>query len=108
MGRAGGRLAAMRSHRVRRVRRLAAGLAAVALLGPAPPAAAQEVEGAEGGARREAPRIQESSGLALSRRHPEVLWTHNDSGDRPRLYAVGADGRTLATRALAGVQARDW
>jgi hypothetical protein len=108
MGRAGGRLAAMRSHRVRRVRRLAAGLAAVALLGPALPASAQEVEGAEVVARLEDPRIQESSGLALSRRHPEVLWTHNDSGDRPRLYAVGADGRTLATLTLAGVEARDW
>src|SRR4030095_865406 len=50
----------MRSHRVRRVRRLAAGLAAVALLGPAPPASAQEVEGAEVVARREEPRMQAS------------------------------------------------
>ena len=106
--RAGGRLAGMRSRRSLRVRRLAAGLAAAALAGLALPASAQEVEGAEVVARLEDPRIQESSGLALSRRHPEVLWTHNDSGDGPRLYAVGADGRTLATLTLAGVQARDW
>jgi hypothetical protein len=95
----------MRSHRSRR---LAAGLVAAALLGLALPAPAQEVEGAEVALRLEDPRIQESSGLALSRRHPAVLWTHNDSGDGPRLYAVGADGRTLATLTLAGVAARDW
>jgi len=91
-----------------RSRRLAAALAAVLLAGVALPASAQPVEGAEVAVRLQDPRIQESSGLALSRRHPEVLWTHNDSGDGPRLYAVGADGRTLATLTLAGVQARDW
>ncbi|HYN17888.1 MAG TPA: hypothetical protein VEY96_07380, partial [Actinomycetes bacterium] len=58
--------------------------------------------------RLEDQRILESSGLALSRRHEAVLWTHNDSGDGPALYAVGADGRTLATLTLAGVEARDW
>ena len=91
-----------------RSRRLAAALAAVLLAGVALPASAQPVEGAEVAVRLQDPRIQESSGLALSRRHPEVLWTHNDSGDGPRLYAVGADGQTLATLTLAGVQARDW
>ena len=94
--------------RLRRSSRLAAVLAGVVLLGLALPASAQEVEGAEVAVRLQDPRIQESSGLAGSRRHPEVLWTHNDSGDGPRLYAVGADGRTLATLTLAGVQARDW
>ncbi|MDF2739106.1 MAG: hypothetical protein K0S88_472 [Actinomycetia bacterium] len=87
--------------------RLAAALAA-ALLCLALPASAQEVEGAEVALRLEDPRIYESSGLALSRRHPAVLWTHNDSGDEPRLYAVGSEGRTLATLTLAGVEARDW
>src|SRR5215207_4768611 len=83
-------------------------LAAAALLALAVPVSAQEVEGAEVVLRLEDPRIVESSGLALSRRHPGVLWTHNDSGDKARLYAVGADGRTLATLTLAGVEARDW
>jgi hypothetical protein len=91
-----------------RSRRLAAGLAAAALLGLALPASAQQVEGAEVALRLEDPRILESSGLALSRRHPAVLWTHNDSGGGPQLYAVGSDGRTLATLTLAGVEARDW
>ncbi|HJW60574.1 MAG TPA: hypothetical protein VJ931_13170, partial [Actinomycetota bacterium] len=66
------------------------------LAGP-PAASAQEVDGAEVAVRLEDQRIYESSGLALSRRHRAVLWTHNDSGGGPALYAVGADGRTLAT-----------
>jgi hypothetical protein len=87
--------------------RPAAVLAGVLLL-LAGPASAQEVEGAEVAVRLEDPRIVESSGLALSPRHPAVLWTHNDSGGDPELYAVGSDGRTLATLTLAGVEARDW
>jgi hypothetical protein len=54
------------------------------------------------------PRVVESSGLAASRRHLGVVWTHNDSGDAARLFAVGGDGRVLATLRLAGVEARDW
>jgi hypothetical protein len=85
-----------------------AALLAAALLCLAGPAAAQPVEGAELVMRLEDPRVVESSGLAVSRRHPGVVWTHNDSGDAARLFAVGGDGRTLATLRLAGVAARDW
>ena len=54
------------------------------------------------------PRIVESSGLAASRRHPGVYWTHNDSDDAARIFAVdGTTGETLATVRLDGVQARD-
>ena len=35
-------------------------------------------------------RIDESSGLAVSTRDPSRLWTHNDSGDTARLFALGA------------------
>ena len=42
------------------------------------------------------PRITESSGLAASKLHPGVYWTHNDSGDGPYVYAIdsatGTDG----------------
>jgi hypothetical protein len=86
----------------------AALVALVAVAGLGVPAPAQEVPGAEVALRLADPRIVESSGLALSRRHPGVLWTHNDSGDRARLFAVGPDGRTRATLSLAGVEARDW
>lgn len=49
-------------------------------------------------------RITESSGLAASRAHPGVYWTHNDSDDGPYVYAVdSATGRTVATVTLRGV-----
>lgn len=50
------------------------------------------------------PRITESSGLAASRLHPGIYWTHNDSNDGPYLYAVdGASGRTVARITLRGI-----
>ena len=52
-------------------------------------------------------RITESSGLASSATG-ELLFTHNDSGDAARVYAVGGDGRTVATYLLPGVEPRDW
>ena len=54
------------------------------------------------------PELRESSGLAVSRTQPGVLWSHNDSGDGPTLYAIDAKGHLLATVAVANVVARDW
>lgn len=53
-------------------------------------------------------QINESSGLAASRRHRGVLYTHNDSGDRPRIYAIGPGGATKAVLTLPHASARDW
>lgn len=53
------------------------------------------------------PRIDESSGLVSASRS-DVLFTHNDSGDDARFFAVGPDGATRTVYALPGVQARDW
>ena len=50
----------------------------------------------------------ELSGLALSRVQPRVLWTHNDSGDRARLFAVTPRGRLLAELAVTGAEHVDW
>jgi hypothetical protein len=55
-----------------------------------------------------APAATELSGLVLSRSQPGVLWTHNDSGDRPRVLAVAADGRLLGDVALTGAENVDW
>ncbi|MEW2413383.1 WD40 repeat domain-containing protein [Streptomyces sp. NPDC046866] len=50
------------------------------------------------------PRIKESSGLAASRIHPGVYWTHNDSDDGPYVYAVdSATGKTVARITLSGI-----
>ncbi len=54
------------------------------------------------------PLLKESSGVAASTRAADVIWTHNDSGDKPRLYAFGRDGTWLAVVELEGAKANDW
>jgi hypothetical protein len=53
-------------------------------------------------------RITESSGLAPSLLHSGVLWTHNDSGNPPRIYAIGKSGSTLAALTLQNEPDVDW
>jgi hypothetical protein len=55
-----------------------------------------------------APEINESSGLVASRRHAGIFWTHNDSGDRPRIFAIDRNGAKLAEYAVEGATAVDW
>ena len=53
--------------------------------------------------------LTEASGLAESAINPGVYWTHNDSGDRARLFAIdAATGALRATFELPGVTATDW
>ncbi len=52
--------------------------------------------------------IDEASGLAVSRLNPGVLWTHNDSGGKPRLFALNEKGEHLGIYELLGARARDW
>lgn len=52
--------------------------------------------------------IDESSGLAASRRTADLLWTHNDSDGEPVLYAIGTDGRLRGRVKLAGLKNIDW
>lgn len=54
------------------------------------------------------PAITESSGLAVSPTHSGVLYTHNDRGNAPELYAVDADGATLAVLGITGAPEGDW
>jgi sugar lactone lactonase YvrE len=51
--------------------------------------------------------IVESSGMAPSRRDTNLLWTHNDSGDRARLFAFDQAGKHVAQVRLP-VKAADW
>jgi len=53
-------------------------------------------------------RISESSGIAASRLRDGVFWTHNDSDDAARLYALDREGRDLGTFDVTGARARDW
>ncbi|MGN6545361.1 MAG: hypothetical protein ACTHK7_09965 [Aureliella sp.] len=52
--------------------------------------------------------VTESSGLARSRINDEVLWTHNDSGDWPRLFAITPEGSLAAILNIEGASANDW
>jgi hypothetical protein len=54
------------------------------------------------------PRSQEASGLAASRRTPDLLWVHDDSGGAPVLYAVTTTGERRGQLRLAGAENVDW
>ncbi|MEQ8147465.1 WD40 repeat domain-containing protein [Streptomyces sp. OP7] len=80
---------------------LAAALLTASLAVPA--SAADNDDGNEGFTIND-PRITESSGLAASRLHPGIYWTHNDSDDGPYLYAVDSrTGDTVARLTLTGI-----
>jgi hypothetical protein len=53
-------------------------------------------------------RIKESSGIETSVRFRHILYTHNDSGDDARFFAVGPKGKTRAVYTLDGAGSWDW
>ncbi len=53
-------------------------------------------------------RLNESSGVATSLSQPGIFWTHNDSGDRARIYATNLAGTVLGRFRVRGADARDW
>jgi len=59
-------------------------------------------------ARFEEAAINEPSGLVKSRRLNGVFWTHNDSGDRPRLFAVSREGRSIGAVEIVNARNVDW
>lgn len=52
--------------------------------------------------------LAEASGAAVSRRHPGVLWTHNDSGNDAVLFGVDAKDGTRRARIPLPIKTRDW
>jgi hypothetical protein len=56
----------------------------------------------------QSPRLHESSGVAVSREYPGVLWTHNDSGDGPYIYATDLKGTDRGFLLVSGADAFDW
>lgn len=53
-------------------------------------------------------RFRESSGVAVSRQYPGILWTHNDSGDGPYLMVTNLRGQYLGRYRVRGAENRDW
>ena len=52
--------------------------------------------------------VRESSGVAVSRQYPGILWTHNDSGSEPVLYAMQLDGTLVGEFRVQGARNVDW
>jgi len=52
--------------------------------------------------------LVEASGLATSRRDPEILWSLNDGGSKPRLYAFDLTGAHRGRIKLRNAKNRDW
>lgn len=53
------------------------------------------------------PSMDESSGLAVSRKNPRVLWVVNDSGPNS-VYAINRQGEYLGAYIIDGFAMRDW
>jgi hypothetical protein len=51
--------------------------------------------------------LDELSGLAKSSRNADILWTHNDSGDDARVFAIHTSGKVAGTYNLKGVNTFD-
>jgi hypothetical protein len=54
------------------------------------------------------PQIDESSGIVASTRRDDIVFTHNDSGDSARFFAIDRRGCTVGVFTAPGVQATDW
>ncbi len=52
--------------------------------------------------------LKESSGLASSTRRKGVLWSINDSGSDPEIFALSESGAHLGKWSVAGVESNDW
>jgi hypothetical protein len=52
-------------------------------------------------------KLDEASGLAMSRINSGILWTHND-GDDGRLYGLGLNGSIIAEYKLKKAKPNDW
>lgn len=52
--------------------------------------------------------IRESSGLIKSPRHEGVFWTHSDSGDKARIFAIDRNGKLLREVTVDGAVNYDW
>lgn len=52
--------------------------------------------------------LQETSGLVGSDGNPNLLWAHNDGGDKARIFLIDSTARIKATVVLADIKHRDW
>ena len=48
----------------------------------------------------ESSEINEASGLIVSKKNDGILYTHNDSGDKGRIFAVTVEGKLVCKSKL--------
>lgn len=52
--------------------------------------------------------LSESSGLTASNLHHNVVWSINDSGNGPQIFAIGLDGKDLGAWLVDTADPEDW
>jgi hypothetical protein len=85
-------------------------IVAVLLFSPLTPGAAgqgQRAQCSATGGLVPLPGLAEASGLAISRRTPGRLWSHNDSG-QPVVFALDAQGKVAGQIRVSGASVEDW
>lgn len=78
------------------------------IVGGVMPAAAQNTCKISEAPREISTDVRETSGLTVGRRNPNLLWTHNDSGNRPEIFAITPDGKVRARVLIEGAALTDW
>lgn len=52
--------------------------------------------------------LEESSGVAVSQKHSGIIWTHNDSGSEPELFALDESRKLLGRVDISAAELVDW
>ena len=52
--------------------------------------------------------LEEASGLVASVNNPNMLWTHNDSGDKARIFLIDKGGIVKTSVLIDSARNRDW
>lgn len=52
--------------------------------------------------------LEEISGIVVSRNNPNLIWAHNDSGDKSILYLLDFNGKEKGSFLIKNARNRDW
>lgn len=56
----------------------------------------------------ESEKLDETSGIAFSKIHSNILYAHNDSGDKPRIFAMTHEGKKMGKFTIKDAKHVDW
>ena len=75
---------------------------------PVPPVVESTYQNVEDRGLLENAQVDEASGLAASRLNRGYLWSHNDSGDKNRIFLFDSYGKGKYEFIIQGAENRDW